>query len=93
MFTDLRNYPRQEIQIDITLYFLEDSPHAVVSKNISEGGLFLLLDDPQHYPLGELVSLHFRNPLGDNSETEKDAVIVRTNDEGIAVAFIDMEAF
>jgi len=93
MITDLRNHPRQDIQIDITLYFLEDHPHSVVSKNISAGGLFILLDNPRHYPLGELVSLHFRNPLSDNCETEKDAVIVRINNEGIAVAFIDMEAF
>ena len=92
MIKELRNYPRQDIQVDISLHFLEDSPHCVVSKNISEGGLFILLDNPQHYPLGELVNLHFRNPLMDNRETEKDAVIVRVDNEGIAVAFIEMGA-
>ncbi len=92
MAEDLRAHPRADIQINIILQFLQDTPHTVSTKNVSEGGLFLHMDNPQHYPLGELVNVKYQNPLVNNRPTEKDAVIVRTDSAGIAVAFIEMEA-
>lgn len=91
MSENLRRFPRKEIEIEVELRFLEDNARTVITRNMSEGGLYMRVKDSDHYPLGEMVSLRFKNPLGDFSNTEKDAVIVRVEDEGIAVAFVEME--
>ncbi len=93
MTKDLRAHPRIEIKVDIVLNYLENSPQTTTTANVSDGGLFILLDNPENYPLGELVNLHYQNPMKNNTPTEKDAVIVRTENNGIAVAFIEMGAF
>jgi len=51
------------------------------------------LDDPDHYPLGEMLSLTYNDPLHNNEETHKEGIIVRCADDGIAVAFVEMEEF
>ena len=93
MSEDKRRFPRQEIQIEVELSFLEDTAHTVTTRNMSEGGLFLQLKNTDHYPMGEMVKLHFKNPLNNLEETEKDGVIVRHANDGIAIAFIEMEEF
>jgi len=93
MSEDKRQFPRQEIQIEVELSFLEDTTRTVTTHNMSEGGLFLLLKNADHYPMGEMVNLHFKSPLNNLEETEKDGVIVRHTNNGIAIAFIEMEEF
>jgi len=93
MSEEKRRFPRQEIQINVELSFLEDTACTVTTRDISEGGLFLQLKNADNYPLGEIVNLHFKNPLENSEETEKDGVIVRHCDDGIAIAFVEMEEF
>ncbi len=93
MNENLRRYPRKEIQIEVELRFLEDSSRMVITRDMSEGGLFMRLNDTEHYPMGEMVSLRFKNPLDDFSYTEKDAIIVRHTEEGMAVAYVEMDEF
>ena len=93
MSENLRRFPRQEIQIEVELRFLEDSARMVITRDMSEGGLFMRLNDTEHYPMGEMVSLRFKNPLEDFSYTEKDAIIVRHTEEGMAVAYVEMDEF
>jgi len=93
MSENLRRFPRKKIQIEVELRFLEDNIRTVITRDMSEGGLFMRLNDTDHYPMGEMVSLRFKNPLDDYVETEKDAIIVRHTDDGIAVAFVEMEEF
>jgi len=93
MSENLRRHPRKEIEIEVELRFLEDHARTVITRNMSEGGLYMRVKDSSHYPLGEMVSLRYKNPLDNSSNTEKDAIIVRVEDEGIAVAFVEMEEF
>jgi len=78
MTENLRRHPRKEIEIEVELRFLKDEAHMCVKK-------------PERYPMGEIISLRFKNPLNNFSNTEKDAVIVRHSEDGIAVAFIEMD--
>ena len=93
MTENLRRFPRKEIQIEVELRFLEDNMRTVITRDMSEGGLFMRIKDTEHYPMGEMLSLRFKNPFDDFSETEKDGIIVRQTDDGIAVAFVEMGDF
>ena len=85
-----RKFPREEVRIEVELRYLEDTSRTVITRDMSKGGLFMQLKDTEHYPMGEMVNLHFKNPLKDFEKTEKDAVIVRHAEDGIAVAFVEM---
>ena len=93
MSENLRRFPRKEIQIEVELRFLDDNARTVITRDMSEGGLFMQLNDTDHYPMGEMVSMRFKNPLEDFADTEKDGIIVRRTDDGIAVAFVEMDEF
>ncbi len=93
MHENKRRFPRQEIQIQVELSYLEDTAVTVTTRNMSQGGLFLQLKNTDHYPMGEMVHLHFKNPLNNLEETTKDGVIVRHCNDGIAIAFVEMEDF
>ena len=91
MSENLRRHPRTEVEIEVELRFLEDHVRTVITRNMSEGGLFMCVKDSSRYPLGEMVNLHFKNPLDSFSDTEKEAIIVRLEDDGIAVAFVEID--
>jgi c-di-GMP-binding flagellar brake protein YcgR len=88
-----RKYPRKEIKVSVELTFLEERYQVVNTRDISEGGMFIEMNSNGKYPIGEMVQLHFLDPLNDNADTFKDAVIVRVANEGIAVSFVELDAF
>jgi len=88
-----RQFPRKDIQIEVELNFLEDDLRTAITRDISKGGLYIQLDNPDYYPMGEMVNLRFNNPLSNNEETVKDGIIVRRSDSGIGIAFIEMDDF
>lgn len=90
MSENQRLHPRQEIKIEVELRFLEDEPVTVITRNVSQGGLFMCLANPDHYTMGEMVSVEFKDPLNGFTDTHKDAIIVRHDEDGIAIAFIEM---
>ena len=93
MTENLRRFPRQEIQIEVELSFLEDNARTVITRDMSEGGLFLRLTDNEHDPMGEMGNLRFKDPMSDFVNTEKDGIIVRHTDDGIAVAYVEIDDF
>lgn len=93
MSEDLRRFSRNEAQVEVALNFLEDSTRMVITRDASSGGLFMLLNNAKHYTIGEMVTVNFKNPFDEYKATQKDAIIVRHSDEGIAIAFIEMEEF
>ncbi len=93
MTENLRKFPRKVVQIEVELSFLEDTARNVITLDVSNGGLFILLKNTTHYPLGEMVNMRFKNPLGDFEDTTKDGIVVRHTDDGIAVAFIEIDEF
>ena len=93
MSENLRRFPRKEIQIEVELSFLEDDTRTVITRDMSEGGLFMRIKDTEHYPMGEMVSMHFKDPMSEFAEIEKDGIIVRHTDDGIAVAYVEIDEF
>lgn len=93
MTKNKRHFPRKEIEIEIELSFLEDAARTVIMHDMSQGGVFLKLDNTKHYPMGEMVNLRFKNPLENFEETVKEGVIVRHANDGIAIAFVEIDTF
>ena len=88
-----RRYLRTEIEIDVELSFGENTTNGNKTQNLSEGGMFIVLEKPEIFPLGDMVIAKYNDPLNNDSETTKDAVIVRVAERGIAIAYIDLDAF
>ena len=90
MSENLRKHPRREIKVSVELTFL-DEPYAVVNtRNISEGGMFIEVDSAEKFPIGEMVSVHYLDPLNNDADTFKDAIIVHKNEDGFGICFIEM---
>ncbi len=93
MSKDQRRFPRKEIKVSVELTFL-DQPYTIVNtRDISEGGMFIEVKSAEEFPIGELVNVHYLDPLNDNEDTFKDAAIVRVVQDGIAISFIEMAEF
>ena len=93
MSKDQRRFPRKEIKVSVELTFL-DQPYTIVNtRDISEGGMFIEVKSAEEFPIGELVNVHYLDPLNDNEDTFKDAAIVRVVEDGIAISFIEMADF
>lgn len=88
---NMRRHPRKQIKVSVELTFLDD-PYAIVNtRNISEGGMFIEVDSAnKKFPIGEMVSVHFLDPLNNDQDTFKDAVIVHVADDGFGICFIEM---
>lgn len=93
MTENQRQFPRKEIRIEVTLKFLEESTRTVITRDLSQGGMSLQIDNPGHYTMGEMVSVNYKNPLQDFSDTSKDGIIVRHTSNGIALAFVEIDGF
>ena len=88
-----RRHARHDFQIDVLLTLTEKATQSMQTRDISEGGMFLSTSTPSDFPLGEMVHIQYNNPLNNDAETEVDAIIVRLSDDGVGVAFIEMDAF
>ncbi|MDH3342289.1 MAG: PilZ domain-containing protein [Gammaproteobacteria bacterium] len=88
-----RRHARHDIQIDVSLTLMDNETKTMQTRDISDGGMFLNTNSPSDFPLGEMVHIQYNNPLSDNIETEVDAIVVRLNNDGVGVAFIEMDAF
>jgi len=93
MSKNLRKHPRKDIKVSVQLTFL-DEPYAIVNtRNISEGGMFIEVNSEITFPIGEMVSVHYLDPLNNDADTFKDAVIVHISNDGFGICFIEMTEF
>jgi len=88
-----RSHPRHEITINAALTCLSTDSRIVKTRDISVGGMFLLLDNPEDFPIGETAKVHYLDPFDDDADTYRDAVIVRVTDDGIGISFVELDEF
>ena len=92
MTQDKRKYPRRPVVLDVELSYPSGETIGVQSRDISDGGLFLVLDNRDKPLLGEIIGVRL---TGDSAEKEtlpsSEAVVVHQAADGIGVAFIVME--
>ena len=93
MSKNKRKHPRKEIKVSVELTFL-DEPYTIVStRDISEGGMFIEVKPAEKFPMGELVNVHYLDPLSEDEDKFKDAIIVRVANDGIGISFVEMAEF
>jgi len=93
MSDNQRKSPRHEVHVDVTLTYQDGDPLMVRTRDISDGGMFLVVNDTSTYPLGEMLHLRYYDPDHDNADTKKDAIIVRVADNGLGIAFVELDEF
>ena len=93
MTKNKRKHPRKEIKVSVELTFLDEPYTIVTTRDISEGGMFIEVRPADKFPIGELVNVHYLDPLDNDSDKFKDAVIVRVANDGIGISFVEMAEF
>lgn len=87
-----RRYERITISMEVELVYPDETTLRCTTRNIIEGGLFILLPNKESPPLGEMV--HITKVPGQDINTElphDTAVVVHKDDAGIGLAFVDLE--
>jgi len=92
MIMEQRRSPRRPASFKIELAYPTGETLTVVSRDISDNGIFLLLEESSQPIIGEIVSLK----LVDESVNEaplpsNEAAVVRLEPEGIGLSFIVMD--
>jgi hypothetical protein len=93
MGSNQRQFPRQQIAVDVELGFMNDNVSTYVTHDVSKGGLMLIVDEPSRFPIGDMVTLKYSDPMNEYRMSEKEGIVVRHTRNGVAVAFIEMTEF
>lgn len=93
MIKELRKYPRREVHLEVELNFPSGEKQTVRTQDISDGGVFLVVDKLRRPIIGEVVEVKIIN---DEQNTglafpSNDAVVVRQEENGIGLAFIELD--
>lgn len=89
---DLRRFERLTVSMIVELVYPDETTHQCTTRNISDGGVFVLLPNTIFPPLGEMV--HIKKIAGQESTMElphDTAVVVHKDDNGIGLAFVDLD--
>ena len=87
---DQRKHLRIGLVVEIELTFPGEQPIHVRTRNISDGGLFLILDEIETPELGTEVQVRLKNKLGDGEEPPVNrARVVRHDKDGIGLEFLE----
>ncbi|MCW8853159.1 MAG: PilZ domain-containing protein [Gammaproteobacteria bacterium] len=85
-----RQHLRIGLVVDIELTLPSDEVMLVQTKNISDGGLYLVIDTRGVPPIGTEVQVRIKNQLGDGEEAPINrAVVVRHEADGVGLKFLD----
>ena len=89
MSSENRKHLRIGLVVDIELT-LQQGLINVRTRNISDGGLYLILDDIELPPIGTEVAVRLKNQLGDGEEPPVNrARVVRHENDGIGLEFLE----
>ena len=87
-----RKFPRKEIILSVKISYPTGESQLVHTRDISDGGMFLILEELDRPIIGELVSVELTDE-NDNKDVlpSSEAVVVREESEGIGLSFIEMD--
>jgi hypothetical protein len=89
---DNRIHERREVSLSVEIL---DPPHlgkvALVTRDISKDGAFIMLSKEKCLPVGRIVSLRVSGVLWGEKLSTVSARVVRVTDEGMGLQFIDFD--
>lgn len=92
MGNEQRRHLRIGVEVDIEMTVPGQSTVDVHTRNISDGGLFIVLDNTAMPAIGTTVSVKLKHLLGDGEQAPTNqARVVRHELDGIGLEFIDLE--
>jgi len=88
-----RKYTRREARFEVELGLPSGDIKLVGTRDISDGGIFILLDPMQRPVIGEVVTVKLTASQQNEGESfpSSDAVVVRQEEEGVGLAFIELD--
>lgn len=92
MIEEQRKHPRRELHLEVELGFPSGEKQVVRTRDISEGGVFVVLDKLHRPVIGEVVTVKLNDSVEDVEEVfpSQDAVVVRQEESGVGLAFIEL---
>lgn len=93
MTENLRKYERKQIRISVEIACLDEPYVNVDTRDISQGGMFLEVSEAAKFQVGEMVNVHYLDPINNDADTTRDAIIVHKNNEGFGICFIEFTEF
>ncbi len=91
MDADKRKSERRAISLAIELLYPSGDTQTVHTRDISDGGLFLIMEKLKQPIIGECVKVSIMDNNSDTVLPSNDAVVVRQSPDGIGLAFIEMD--
>jgi c-di-GMP-binding flagellar brake protein YcgR len=92
MSKESRKFPRHLIHLDVELTYPDGEQHQAVTRDISEGGMFVLISSELRPILGELVSIRLTGgSIEKTALPSSEAIVVHTAPKGIGLAYIFLE--
>jgi len=89
---DKRKSPRKDITLSINITYPTGESQIVNTRDISDGGMFLILDKLDQPIIGELVAVELTDdPKNTEALPSSEAVVVRQETDGIGLSFIEMD--
>lgn len=89
---DKRKSPRKDITLSVKIIYPSGESQVVDTRDISDGGMFLILDKLERPIIGELVTVELTDdPKNTEALPGSEAVVVRQESDGIGLSFIEME--
>lgn len=90
MSSENRKHLRIGLVVDIELTLPGNEPIDVRTRNISDGGLYIILDKISLPPIGTEVKVRLKNQMGDGEEPPINrALVVRHETDGIGLQFLE----
>jgi c-di-GMP-binding flagellar brake protein YcgR len=90
---DKRRFERHEAHLEVELGFPSGETQLTRTRDVSEGGVFILIDKLRRPIIGEVVTVKLLEGQESPIETfpSSDAVVVRQEEGGIGLAFIELD--
>lgn len=86
-----RVYPRTERSVRVSLELSETGEVYAMTRDVSEGGVFVMLDREELPPVGELVNVRLPQDLDDDTDDDEWIAmrVARVEPRGIGLFFAD----
>lgn len=86
-----RAHERKSASLPITIVDMPHLDNKLVTKDISDSGVFIIMNRSECPPVGRMLALRISGETWGEKKSTVAARVVRVTDEGIGLQFVDFE--